>query len=52
MRQAFLQLYTADADDEGKLKDARKSSSRINTKFREHSWIYLPDGKTIYFTMQ
>jgi outer membrane protein OmpA-like peptidoglycan-associated protein len=48
--QAFLQLYTADADDEGKLKDARKLSSRINTKFHESTPGFTADGKTIYFT--
>ncbi len=48
--QAFLQLYTADADVEGKLKDARKLSSRINTKFHESTPGFTSDGETIYFT--
>ena len=48
--QAFLQLYTADADADGKLKDARKLSSRINTKFHESTPGFTTDGETIYFT--
>lgn len=48
--QSFLQLYTADADNEGKLSNPKKLSRVINTKYHESTPAITADGKTIYFT--
>lgn len=48
--QAFLQLYTSDVDETGKLSNPKKFSSRINTKYHESTPAISPDGETMYFT--
>ncbi|KQC34410.1 flagellar motor protein MotB [Nonlabens sp. YIK11] len=48
--QAFLQLYTADADSDGKLDNARSLSSTLNTKWHESTPGFTTDGETVYFT--
>jgi outer membrane protein OmpA-like peptidoglycan-associated protein/tetratricopeptide (TPR) repeat protein len=48
--QAFLQLYEAVADSEGKLDQADQFSSAINTKFHESTATFTADGETVYFT--
>lgn len=48
--QAFLQLYTSDADSDGKLDNARNLSSALNTKWHESTPGFTTDGETVYFT--
>ena len=50
--QAFLQLYTADVDETGKLSNPKKFSSRINTKYHESTPAISSDGETMYFASQ
>ncbi len=49
--QPFLDLYVARADEEnGDLRQPKKFSKNINTKYHEASVAFSPDQKTIYFT--
>lgn len=48
--QAFLDLYTADKDSEGKLTNAVKMDKRINSIYHESTPTFTKDGKTMYFT--
>ncbi|PPK92373.1 outer membrane protein OmpA-like peptidoglycan-associated protein [Nonlabens xylanidelens] len=48
--QPFLQLYTAKADETGKLSSPKRLSSNINTKFHESTPAITADGETMYFT--
>jgi outer membrane protein OmpA-like peptidoglycan-associated protein/tetratricopeptide (TPR) repeat protein len=48
--QAFLDLYTADKDSEGKLSNPQKFDKRINSIYHESSPSFTKDGKTMYFT--
>jgi len=48
--QPFLQLYTAKADESGKLSSPKRLSSNINTKFHESTPAITADGETMYFT--
>ncbi len=47
---AFLNLYVAEADQEGSLSNAQKFSSKLNSKTHESSAVFTSDGKTVYFT--
>lgn len=48
--QPFLQLYTADTDDTGKLSNPQKVSRVINSRYHESTPAITADGKTMYFT--
>jgi len=48
--QAFLQLYSAESDSDGKLENATSFSSTINTKWHESTATFTADGETVYFT--
>ncbi|WP_298956268.1 OmpA family protein [uncultured Nonlabens sp.] len=48
--QAFLQLYTANADKNGKLSSPKRLSNKINTKYHESTPAITADGLTMYFT--
>lgn len=48
--QAFLQLYVADADEEGKLSNEERFSKVLNTRYHESTPTFTSDGNTIYFT--
>ncbi len=48
--QAFLDLYEGDIQDDGSVKNVRKFSSRLNSKYHESSVSFSPDQKTVYFT--
>jgi outer membrane protein OmpA-like peptidoglycan-associated protein len=48
--QPFLQLYTADTDENGVLSNPKPMSSVINTKYHESTPVFTSDGQTMYFT--
>ncbi len=48
--QAFLELYTADVEMDGRLSDARRFSTVLNTRWHESTPNFTADGKTVYFT--
>ncbi|WP_213520578.1 OmpA family protein [Nonlabens sp.] len=48
--QPFLQLYTADADENGVLGNPKPMSNLINTKYHESTPVFTNDGRTMYFT--
>ncbi|MDP5077920.1 MAG: OmpA family protein [Nonlabens sp.] len=48
--QAFLDLYTADRDSEGKLSNPNKIDKRINSIYHESTPTFTKDGKTMFFT--
>jgi outer membrane protein OmpA-like peptidoglycan-associated protein/tetratricopeptide (TPR) repeat protein len=48
--QPFLQLYTADADENGVLTNPKLMSNVINSKYHESTPVFTADGQTMYFT--
>jgi len=46
----FLDLYTADVDEEGNLSNKNLIIGDVNTKYNESSTAFTKDGKTLYFT--
>ncbi|MCB0372701.1 MAG: OmpA family protein [Muricauda sp.] len=46
----YLDLYTADIDDEWRLANPKPLEGNINTKFHESSAAFTKDGNTMYFT--
>jgi outer membrane protein OmpA-like peptidoglycan-associated protein/tetratricopeptide (TPR) repeat protein len=48
--QSFSNLFDADVDSEGYLKNPQSLAKKINSKFNESSAVYTKDGKTMYFT--
>ena len=48
--QPFLDLYIATIQPNGDLKDSKKFSSKLNTKFHEAIVTFTKDKKTVYFT--
>ncbi len=48
--QPFLDLYIADMDTLGQLKNARALGGDINTEYHESSSAFTKNGDTIYFT--
>lgn len=48
--QPFLQLYTADADENGVLRNPKPMSNVINTKYHESTPVFTADGQAMYFT--
>ena len=49
-QQPFLDLYTADMDEEGRLSNVTSLEGDINTKYHESSTSFSKDGRTVYFT--
>lgn len=48
--QPFLDLFTADRDEDGRLTNKQKLEGDINTEYHESSAVFTKDGNTIYFT--
>ncbi len=48
--QPFLDLFSADMDDEGNLSNVVSFENEINTRFHESSAVFTKDGTTMYFT--
>ncbi|MGV6846618.1 MAG: OmpA family protein [Lutibacter sp.] len=48
--QPFLDLYVGAIADDGEIKNVKKFSSKINTKFHEADVTFSPDLKTVYFS--
>ncbi len=48
--QPFLDLFTANIDDEGKLLDKEPLGKGINSTVHESNAVFTKDGNTIYFT--
>ncbi|MCV9931565.1 OmpA family protein [Flavobacterium sp. LS1R47] len=46
----FLKLYSAQIDEAGELKNEKKLSGDINTKYDQSTPIITKDGLTMYFT--
>jgi outer membrane protein OmpA-like peptidoglycan-associated protein len=46
----FTDLYIANIEDNGQIKNSVKFSNNLNSKFYESSPAFTPDGKTMYFT--
>ncbi len=46
----FLNLYTADVDEEGNLSNRELLKGDVNSKYNESSTAFTKDGKTLYFT--
>jgi outer membrane protein OmpA-like peptidoglycan-associated protein len=49
-KQSFLQLYTTDIDESGKLSRPKRMSHVINSKYHESTPAFTADGMTMYFT--
>ena len=49
-KEPYLDLYQADIDEYGNLKNIEKFSSKINTKLHESNAIFTKDGKRMFFT--
>lgn len=48
--KSFLKLYSAQVDEDGKLKNEKKLSGEINTKYDQSTPVITNDGLTMYFT--
>ncbi len=48
--QSFLELYTTNIDGAGKLTEARRLSSILNSKWHESTTTFSADGNRVYFT--
>lgn len=48
--QSFLDLYEGEVQEDGSVKNVKKFSSRLNSKYHESSVSFTPDQKTVYFT--
>lgn len=48
--EPYLDLYLAEIDEDGKLKNPESIRGEINTKYHESSAAFTRDGTTIYFT--
>ena len=48
--QPFLDLFSAEIDEEGNLSNVTSFGSEINTRFHESSAVFTKDGNTMYFT--
>lgn len=46
----FLKLYTAQIDEQGKLRNEKKLSGEINSKFHQSTPVLTSNGLTMYFT--
>ena len=49
-KEPYLDLYQADIDENGKLKNITVFSSKINTKLHESNAVFTKDGKRMFFT--
>ena len=48
--QPYLDLFSADKQDDGSYGNVEKLDSDINTKYHESTVAFTPDDKVIYFT--
>ncbi len=48
--QPFLDLFTADMDEDGYLSNVMPLDGDVNTRFHESSATFTKDGNTVYFT--
>lgn len=48
--QSFLDLYEGEIQEDGSVKNVKKFSSKLNSKYHESSVSFTPDQKTVYFT--
>jgi outer membrane protein OmpA-like peptidoglycan-associated protein/tetratricopeptide (TPR) repeat protein len=46
----YLDLFEAEIDENGQLKNIQKLEGDINSPYHESSAVFTKDGKTIYFT--
>ncbi|WP_349351140.1 MULTISPECIES: OmpA family protein [unclassified Flagellimonas] len=46
----YLDLFEAEIDENGQLKNIKKLEGDINSPYHESSAVFTKDGKTIYFT--
>lgn len=49
-QQAFLDLFTADRDEEGNLTNVKSLDGEINTEYHESSATFNKKGNIVYFT--
>ncbi len=49
-QQPFLDLFSVNIDDKGKLSNVERLQGEINTDYHESSTSFSKDGKTVYFT--
>ncbi|MFK7783043.1 OmpA family protein [Psychroserpens sp.] len=48
--QPFLDLFTADKQEDGSYSGANAYNAQVNSKFHESSAAFTPDDETMYFT--
>lgn len=48
--QSFSNMYEADIDSDGNLKNPVALGKKVNSKYNESSAVFTKDGKTMYFT--
>ncbi len=48
--QPFLDLFTANKQEDGSYSDVTAYNANVNTKFHESSAAFMPDDQTMYFT--
>ena len=50
--EPFLDIYTADVNDEGEFQTPSIIEDNINTKYHEGTVSFSPDGNTMYFSRE
>ena len=48
--QPFLDLYSANVENDGQVRQATKLKGSVNTEFHESTAVLSADGNTLYFT--